>query len=53
MPIKKINDHVVGAIPYGMDMLLEWMDRALNVFISDEDATCVSENKLEPLQFTE
>ena len=44
---------MIGAIPDGMDILWELKDRALNVFLSDEDATFVAENELEPLQLTE
>ena len=47
------NDHVVGAIPDGMDMLLDLMDREFNMFLSDEDATFAAEKKPEPLQLTE
>ena len=47
------NDHVVGAIPSVMDMLLELMERAFNMFPSDEDAVLMAENELEPLQLTE
>ena len=44
---------MVGAIPSVMDMLLELMERAFNMFPSDEDAVLMAENELEPLQLTE
>ena len=47
------NDHVDGAIPYGIDMLSELMDCAFNMFLIDEDATFTAENKLEQLKITE
>ena len=47
------NDHVVRATPDGMDVLSELMERAFNMFISDEDSTFAAENELDPFQFTE
>ena len=40
------NDHVVGAIPDGMEVLSELMERELNIFLSDEDATFTAEKEL-------
>ena len=38
------NNHVVGDIPYGMDMLSELMEHAFNIFLSDKDSILASEN---------
>ena len=44
---------MVGAIPDGIYMLSELMDCAVNMFLSDEDATFTAKTELEPLQLTE
>ena len=38
------NNHVAGAIPNGMDMLLELMEREFNMFLSDKDSIFASKN---------
>ena len=42
--LNRSNAHMVGDIPDGRYMLSELMNRAFNMFLSDEDSTFVAEN---------
>ena len=44
---------VVGAVPYGLNVLMETMDGVFNMFLSDADATFAAVNELEPLHLNE